>query len=141
MDEREVKAHRVLECYRKLVETLSKTYGVPPPRIRLMTPEEAERFWWAGAYYKDGTIVIAPDTTPTELIHEFIHYLQHLEGKKPGSEKCEEEAFKIGQKYGEAIFKKCGVVPWKLREDIWRGECPICLIEACKLKLRNSESF
>jgi len=136
MDEKHIKGRRVLACYRRLIDELSHAYGVPPPRIRLMTPEEAEKFWWAGAYYKDGTIVIAPDTTPTELIHEFIHYLQHLEGKKPGSEKCEEEADEITRKYGKLIASECRMSSWELREKIWKGVCPECLFKVCKMRIR-----
>jgi len=139
--EKESKAQRILECYKKMIEVLSRAYNVPPPRIRVMSPEEAEKLWWLGAYYKDGTITIAYDTRPDELIHEFIHYLQDLKGKDPTSKEAEEEAFRIGQEYGRLIFDRCGEPAWKLRDDIWRGKCPVCLVEACKVKLIEDDEY
>ena len=135
MHEKDLLTRRVFECYKKLVEVLSRVYGVPPPRVRVLSPERAERLWWVGAYYRDGTITITYDTRPDELIHEFIHYLQDLKGERFYSREAEEEAFRIAREYSRLIRVKCGKSSWELRNDIWRGECPACLIDACKEKV------
>ena|GEM_PF-4065127 len=130
-----MKARRIFECYKKLIKALSKAYSVPPPRLRMMSPERAERFWWVGAYYRNGTITITYDTRPDELIHEFIHYLQDLRGEDYSSREAEEEALRIARKYRKAILTRCGMTPWEVREEIWHGKCPTCLVNVCREKV------
>lgn len=98
--EREIKAKKIEECYKKLTETLAETYGVPPPKVEFSWKLYTDFGPGASYSFKEHDIRVTYDTRPDELIHEFKHYLQDIVEKRDYDKEWEELVWNMYKKTG-----------------------------------------
>lgn len=122
---------RLKEKYSELIAMVAKKYGVPPPKVRILSlphgklhvdckVEDVDGFY----DYSNQEINIYIDGSPISVLHEFAHHLQFVRSgydeKKAFGKNCEKEAKEFALKEHAEL---CGKSFYLEISDLWVEFC------------------